>query len=638
MELNPQVARALVVASPFALLGARIGQLLHPGSGPLPHRMIAIPLVIALITVYGLMVFQDRPGSGRWVAVAALLTFGPYLVIGGTWGPIAGVLGATILLTLTAPASWLLFALVMVADTGLSCLSYWDSPAIIVARTVTDLNVGLSLFAVVRLAERVRLANAHRQALAEHAVARDRLGTAHRLQATIGTELSAIVGVARRLVDTVAGPGRSPADTAASPGPSAADAGTDPEHRSTGTGLAEIVARARRALTAARDIADTHRQFAPAEPEPAAPVPVMHRFAWWSLLLVVINYSVITIVNLNERGSLDASGWAAALTVLVVSGGLQLYHGAPRRTPPSPRVWPWTLAAHAAVLAGGLLLYGTAMLPPVFLAIGAATVRGRPSWSLAVGGLSLVGLALLPDPDYLTSRLYWLSGLVIGTTCVYALCRLPEVTRHLNETRDQLARMAVLRSRLRVARDVHDLLGSGLSAIVLKGELAARLLRSYPDRAYQEVRELTPLAQRTLGEVRAITGTPTRLTFTDELVAARSLLKAAGIRLAVGSVVPGFPAETETLLATVLREAATNVVRHSRAGLTSVETAMQDGVARLRVSNDGLGGGPVPSPRRGTGLDNLAQRATEAGGRLVAGPVGDLFVLTAEVPVQSQPR
>ncbi|WP_336209892.1 sensor histidine kinase [Nonomuraea sp. LPB2021202275-12-8] len=615
MELKPQVARALVAASLLALLAARVGQLLHPGAGPLPHRMIAIPMVVALITVYGLMVFRDRLGSGLPMTVTALLTFGPYLVVGGTWGPIAGVLGSAVLLALAAPTSWLLFALIMVADTGVSCLYYWDSPAVIAARAVTCLNVGLSLFAVVRLAERVRLANAHRQQLAGLAVARDRLGTAHHLQATIGTELSAIVGTARRLGDgTGPDPGRRLDDARAS--------------------LAEIVERARRALSAAREIADTHRQAAaPAEPTQSVPVPVMFRFAWWILLLVVINVSAVTLVNVDERQSPDAAGWAAALAVLVVSSGLQLYHGAPRRTAPSPRVWPWTLAAHAVVLACGLLLYGTAMLPPVFLAVGAVTVRVRPPWSLAAGGLFLAGLAFVPDPDYLTSRLYWLSGAVMGVTSVYSLCRLPEVTRHLNETRDRLARMAVLQARLRVARDVHDFLGSGLSAIVLKGELAARLISSDPDKAFQEVRELSPIAQRTLGEVRAVTGLPARLAFTDELAAARSLLEAAGIRLAVDAAMPCFPAETETLLATVLREATTNVVRHSRAGLTSVETVLEDGVARLRVSNDGLDDGPAPSPRRGTGLDNLAERAAEAGGRLVAGPVGNLFVLTAEVPV-----
>ncbi|WP_162641330.1 sensor histidine kinase [Streptosporangium sp. 'caverna'] len=621
MELKPQVVRALVAVALLALLGARLGQLVHPNAGSLPHRVIAISLVVALIAVHSLLVLRERPRPGLLVAVEAVLTFGPFLVVGGTWGPIAGVLGSAVLLTLAAPASWLLFALVMVADTGISCL-YLQDAAVIVARTVTDLNVGLSLFALVVLADRVSLASAQRRQLAALAVARDRLDTVDRLGETIGTDLSAIVGSVRSLG----------AAMTASPEATGTSQVRRPDE--IWTGLTEVVRRARRSLAAAREIADTHRLTLPASgPAESAPVPVMFRFAWWTLLLIVVDYTAITLVNLVEYRSPDTVGWAVAVAVLIVSGGLQLYHGAPRRDSSSPRAWPWTLSAHALVLATGVTLYGLALIPPGFLVVGAAMVRMRPRRSLAVGGLSLLGLVLIPDPDYITSRLYWLSGVVMGAALVYSLCRLPEVTRHLNETRDRLARMAVRQARLRVARDVHDLLGSGLSAIVLKGELAARLLESAPDRAHREVRELLPIAQRTLGEVRAITGPPTRLIFTDELAAARSLLEAAGVRLSAEVAAPLLPADADTLLATVLREAATNVVRHSRAELARVEIAQQDGMVTLRVSNDGVEQRPESSSRRGTGLDNLAARAVEAGGRLMAGLEGDLFVLTAEVPL-----
>ncbi|MEU4541234.1 histidine kinase [Streptosporangium sp. NPDC023825] len=619
MKLEPQAARALVAVMLLALLGGRLGQIVHSAAGS-PHRVTAALLVVALIAVHGLLVLRERTRPGPLVAVEAVLTFGSFLVVGDIWGPVAGVLGSAVLLTLAAPASWLLFALVVAADTGISYLYYQDAVAV-AARTVTDLNVGLTLFALVVLADRVRLASAQRRRLAELAVARDRLDTVDRLGETIGADLLAIV-------DSVRGLG-----AAMTAGPEATGTARVLRPDEIWTGLTGVVRRARRSLAAAREIADTHRRTLPAPgPAESAPVPVMFRFAWWTLLLVVVNYTAITLANLTQNRSPGTAGWAVAVAVLVVSGGLQLYHGAPRRDASAPRAWPWTLSAHALLLAAGVAMYGLALIPPAFLAVGAAMVRMRPRPSLVVGGLSLLGLALLPDPDPITSRLYWLSGLVMGAASAYSLCRLPEVTRRLNETGDRLARMAVQQARLRVARDVHDLLGSGLSAIVLKGELAARLLESDPGRARQEVRELLPVARRTLGEVRAITGPPARLVFADELAAARSLLEAAGVRLSADVAVP-LPAGADTLLATVLREAVTNVVRHSRAGLARVETARQDGMVRLRVSNDGLGRRPEPSARRGTGLDNLAERAVEAGGRLVAGPEGDLFVLTAEVPL-----
>lgn len=215
---------------------------------------------------------------------------------------------------------------------------------------------------------------------------------------------------------------------------------------------------------------------------------------------------------------------------------------------------------------------------------------------------------------------------------VYSLWRLPGVARQLQEAQRELVRLAVIRERLRVARDIHDLLGFRLSAIIIKGELIDRLIGTDPAAARRHLAELSLVTEQALADVRSITGRPTEqsLSLSDELETACAMLSAAGID--VRTVLAGdLPRQADSVLAIVLREAVTNVVRHSNARTCRIDTRTEDGVVRLRVTNDG----PLAEPgeRRGSGLANLTARAEEAGGRLTVRSDGDLFTLIAEVPL-----
>ncbi|KAB2352205.1 sensor histidine kinase [Actinomadura rudentiformis] len=654
MASKPQVAWALVVGSLVALLAARVGFLFHPEVASQGVRAIAIMLILALFAVHALVLLRPQR---RWsVSVEAVLTFAPYLVVGQAWGPVAGLLGSAVLLLWAAPASWLACALVIGGDTVIAALVFGDTAlAALAGRLVIDVNVAIILFAVIRLAQRVQQAHAYRRELAALAVEHDRLGTARSLRSTIGTEISAIIGIARRL---------------------APDTGPVPWDAK----VAEIAERGRRALTAARRIADGHRRM-PRISDGGAPVPDEFAFAWWSSVVIVIDYSAVALSNMAYERTQDARGWALTIAIMVVAGGLQLYHGAPRRGGATPRGWPLTLCAQLALLSWGVHLHGALMAPPLLLTVGAATLRVRPGWLPAAAAAGF--LLVIAGPDETAALPYWFAGLVTAMIAVYALCRLPEVTQRLNETRNELARTAVAQARTQVSRDVHDLLGSGLSAIVLKGELAGRLLPADPARALGEVRDLQRIAERTLGEVRSITGVPAGLTLADELASARVLLEAAGVRFSAEAAVPDLAPAANGLVATIVREAVTNVVRHSSARHCHITCTVRDGWVRLRVTNDGLIGrvglstrhlpglrlqdachvaasahakaAPAPftthlgigpgdlathlgigpgdlAGRRGTGLGNLAARATEAGGELIVHTGADLFTLTAQVP------
>jgi signal transduction histidine kinase len=187
----------------------------------------------------------------------------------------------------------------------------------------------------------------------------------------------------------------------------------------------------------------------------------------------------------------------------------------------------------------------------------------------------------------------------------------------------------VLRERLRIARNTHDLLGFQLAAITLKAELGGRLTGTDPSAARIQLTEAGQVAEEALRSLRSITAEPAGLSFADEVESARSMLTAAGTHVAVAlHARPGPPVESP--LAIVLREAVTNVVRHARATTCEIETRPVPGGIRLRITNDGVSSAS-PGATAGNGLANLQSRAREAGGRLEVHRQGDRFTLVAEI-------
>jgi glucose-6-phosphate-specific signal transduction histidine kinase len=192
------------------------------------------------------------------------------------------------------------------------------------------------------------------------------------------------------------------------------------------------------------------------------------------------------------------------------------------------------------------------------------------------------------------------------------------------------------------ARDLHDLLGYGLSAITLKAELALRLLPTEPERARRELTEVARLARRGLREARTVGRGGGGLSLAAEAASARSVLASAGIRCGVRVAARIPDAAVETVLATVLREGVTNILRHSTArscGITAGHSDRDEPAVRLCLVNDGVTAAPGPLPGHpGGGLENLAARLAAVGGRLSADVLEDgIFQLLAEVPHEPPP-
>jgi two-component system, NarL family, sensor histidine kinase DesK len=208
----------------------------------------------------------------------------------------------------------------------------------------------------------------------------------------------------------------------------------------------------------------------------------------------------------------------------------------------------------------------------------------------------------------------------------------------LHAAREELARRAVVEERLRFARDLHDLLGHSLSLITLKSELAGRLLPSAPERAAKEIREAEQVARRALREVREAVSGYRQSTLDEELFTAEEILKAAGIACRIENSADLLPKSVESMVAWVVREGTTNVVRHSRARHCTIQLVRGDGTVNVQICDDGRGIVPAQAGiarATGSGLSGLAERiASFAGAALDAGslPEGG-FRLRVSLPL-----
>lgn len=202
-------------------------------------------------------------------------------------------------------------------------------------------------------------------------------------------------------------------------------------------------------------------------------------------------------------------------------------------------------------------------------------------------------------------------------------------------------RLAVAEERLRVARDLHDVLGRNLTLIAVHSELAASLVRRSPDEATTRMLDVRQTAQDTMREVREVVGGHRTADLDVELTGARAVLRSAGIDARVIGDGSGLPPPVQAVLGWAVREASTNILRHAdptqvTVDLDNVLDPHLGPVARLRIENDGVRPSHRPSTidGHGTGLTGLRERLIRAGGDLTAGglPQGR-YRLEARLPL-----
>ena len=249
----------------------------------------------------------------------------------------------------------------------------------------------------------------------------------------------------------------------------------------------------------------------------------------------------------------------------------------------------------AVVLSLAVQWLRTAVLPLVAVAAVAAVVvpwavrswHSDPGWTQAV-------------------------ALVFTVLLVYAFAEAFRANIALVEARAELVRLTSEAERARISRDLHDLLGHSLTAVIVKSTLARRLVQREPDRAEAEMAAVETLARQTLADVRAAVSGHREVTLAGELARARELLRASGVTADLPTATDVVESAHHELFGWVVREGVTNVARHARATRCTVRL----GPSEVEVLDDGAGAGAD----WGTGLSGLRERVAAAGGQLEAGP------------------
>lgn len=571
----------------------------------------------------------------RWwfLGAQAVLTYLPFAVFGNGWvGGISGLLGGLVLLTVTSPRSWVLFGLLLVVEEalwlGVVGLPYTPEVHAAVWLLIAFSDNALALFGLTWLAELVRQVHSTRDELAVAAITRQRLAVAERLRSMIGERIQIVSERSKAAQQALA---------------------TDQEEA-----RAQVVAAgvtAREMLAEARAIAaDQHDQIGSRPDAEENRVVLAPRLARAVLLAVVLQFAVQNVLNVAAPGGAGYPGIALVVAVAVSAAipALQLRHSGSRHGGARPAAWQWTFAAQAFLTyAQYPLVGGVGLIFVAFLAGSALLLfQGWARWawfSAIVTSMPLLVLAA-PGAAPLTGALVRWTVYATATTVafglmVYGLSRLTGLAVRLAALREELAELAAVREQLRLARDTHDLLGLGLSAVALKTDLIAALIGRDDAKVRHELDELLWLCLKAGNDARLVAEESLQLTFASELGLAFDILTSSGMEVRL----PDQPSpaqkevdkEVDVVLATVVREAVTNILRHSVARHCSIALAADGSVLRLSIRNDGVLEN-VPADSLGHGLGNLRARVEDVAGRFTARRAGGEFELVAELPYRTE--
>ncbi|MET9502682.1 sensor histidine kinase [Streptomyces sp. NPDC006259] len=361
-----------------------------------------------------------------------------------------------------------------------------------------------------------------------------------------------------------------------------------------------------------------------------------------TLAVLVAFFGIALGYLLEDR--LSPVRFAAGILTLLLVYAVQLVHSFPRLWPRLARRPYWTLGFQVLLTYLPFLTFAESWLAtPGFLA-GSALLVLPPRWAWPTFAAIVGSSSLLVLGSGMGRGSLWYGTVATTLTglVVFGLSELTRLVQEAHHTRTELTRMALEAERLRFSRDLHDLLGMSLTTIAFKCELARRLPPSKHARLQQELTEILDTTQRAFADVRAVSQTYRAMSLATEVDTVFRTLRAMGIQAAFRGGTGPLPPEIETILATVLREAATNMLRHSKVGTCVVDLDAEDGTVRMTVANDGLTGRPASPPgnaRPGSGLDNLRARVEAVEGRLST-EIRDTnwFSLTAVVPLPSETR
>ncbi len=178
---------------------------------------------------------------------------------------------------------------------------------------------------------------------------------------------------------------------------------------------------------------------------------------------------------------------------------------------------------------------------------------------------------------------------------------------------EEIEHLAKVAERERIARDLHDVLGHTLSLIIVKSTLAGKLLEKYPQKARSEIADIEKVSREAMAEIRNTLRGYSTYKLSDEIERAKSALHSAGVTMESDAAEISMTPAQESVVALIMREAVTNVVRHAEAHTCRLRIAPNDGSCVLEIADDGRGG----FQSEGNGLRGMRERIEALGGTVV---------------------
>ena len=336
-----------------------------------------------------------------------------------------------------------------------------------------------------------------------------------------------------------------------------------------------------------------------------------------------------------------SSPWAATLDIgIALIGPVALLFA---------RRWPGPVVAIVGLAASAdLLLAGADDGPPYIafaFAIGSAIVRGARVWAWATIAVSWIGTLVIAG----TLGFQWQPWRVVGISFgILVISVMAEGMRTRRENIKEATRRVVARrqsevqaERVRIARELHDVLAHSLSQINVQAGVGLHLIDKQPEKAADALASIKETSKTALDEVRSVLGIlrsegggdaplvpEPDLSRLDGLAAS---VTAQGVEVQLDNELSEVPKATQLALYRIVQESLTNVLRHANATRVDVRLAEADGSYLVRVSDNGGGVGDA-KPSDGRGLLGMRERAELLGGHLEAGPTKKGFEVTATIP------
>jgi two-component system sensor histidine kinase DesK len=285
-------------------------------------------------------------------------------------------------------------------------------------------------------------------------------------------------------------------------------------------------------------------------------------------------------------------------------------------------LWPISLGA------GAFFIFAAAMLGKIEPTRRAFQIVGAIALLVAIE-------ALILQRTWFNALWPFFFTILVGALNIH-FAQVGRSNARLRLAQSEIEHLAKVAERERIARDLHDVVGHTLSLVILKSELAAKLADRDPERAREEIRDVERIAREALAEVRAAVTGYRASGLVSEVKHARSTLTTAG--MTVESEVPPnlqLPPTHEAVLCLALREAVTNIVRHSGARHCRIALSVSESACTMTVTDDGRGG----NAPFGSGLTGMNERVEVIGGKLTRdGRAGTTLTVTLPLHAREQER